>query len=125
MEYKENHSSASVYLKLALKNPFPDCINVSKDTPVSIVIWTTTPWTLPANQAVCFSPDEHYCLVQSKAHDGQYMLIASQLRTTLEQLWSTQLDVINEFPGIFHLFLYFYLRIKINQRLYYCRFRLN
>ena len=32
--------------------------------PVSLVIWTTTPWTLPANQAVAVHPDFNYCVVQ-------------------------------------------------------------
>ncbi|AAZ97810.1 isoleucyl-tRNA synthetase, class Ia [Thiobacillus denitrificans ATCC 25259] len=35
------------------------------DTPVQIVIWTTTPWTLPANQAVALHPDFPYTLVRT------------------------------------------------------------
>ena len=31
------------------------------DAPVSVVIWTTTPWTLPANQAVCLHPELDIC----------------------------------------------------------------
>ncbi len=37
--------------------------------PISVVIWTTTPWTLPANQAVSLNPDLDYALVQC---DGDY-----------------------------------------------------
>ncbi len=36
--------------------------------PMSVVIWTTTPWTLPANQAVALNPELEYALVQT---DGQ------------------------------------------------------
>ncbi|MCC2605477.1 isoleucine--tRNA ligase [Planctobacterium marinum] len=47
---------------------------------VSVVIWTTTPWTLPANQAVCVSPKLEYELVQMEK-DGvkQRLLLASDL----------------------------------------------
>ncbi len=39
--------------------PFPSDVER-----VSVVIWTTTPWTLPANQAVCLHPDIDYAFVQ-------------------------------------------------------------
>ncbi len=35
------------------------------DAPVQVVIWTTTPWTLPANQAVALHPDFQYALVRT------------------------------------------------------------
>jgi isoleucyl-tRNA synthetase len=37
--------------------------------PISVVIWTTTPWTLPANQAVALNPELDYVVVEV---DGQY-----------------------------------------------------
>ncbi len=40
------------------------------DGPLSVVIWTTTPWTLPANQAVALNPGLDYAVVQC-APDGQ------------------------------------------------------
>ena len=87
---------------MALRNPLPSCLgsHCMKNESVYLVIWTTTPWTLPANQAVCFDPEKSYCLVRSKAHGDQYLVIASELRSTLEQSWSTQLSVLSEFPGI-------------------------
>ena len=40
-------------------------VNLPPDvTSVSVVIWTTTPWTLPANQAVCLHPDIDYAFVR-------------------------------------------------------------
>ncbi len=49
--------------------------------PVSIVIWTTTPWTLPANHAVALHADFDYALVQSERGDGvpERLLIADTL----------------------------------------------
>ncbi|BAP55676.1 isoleucyl-tRNA synthetase [Thioploca ingrica] len=54
--------------------------------PLSIVIWTTTPWTLPANQAVALHPNLEYSVVQCQ--EGQYgterLIIAEALlRDTL------------------------------------------
>jgi isoleucyl-tRNA synthetase len=47
---------------------------------VSVVIWTTTPWTLPANRAVCVSPKLEYTLVQVEQEgDPQRLVIASDL----------------------------------------------
>lgn len=48
--------------------------------PVSVVIWTTTPWTLPANRAVCVSPKLEYTLVQAEGENGkERLIIASDL----------------------------------------------
>ncbi|KAA6186657.1 isoleucine--tRNA ligase [Thiohalocapsa marina] len=40
------------------------------DGPMSVVIWTTTPWTLPANQAVALNPELEYALVQTGLQTG-------------------------------------------------------
>jgi isoleucyl-tRNA synthetase len=45
--------------------------------PLSVVIWTTTPWTLPANLAIAVHPDLEYVEVR---HDGRSFLVASALR---------------------------------------------
>ncbi len=50
--------------------------------PVSIVIWTTTPWTLPANQAVAVNPDFEYAVVQCDgvgSHVAERLIIAQDL----------------------------------------------
>ena len=54
------------------------------DLPVSVVIWTTTPWTLPANQAVVLHPDFDYVLV-SVEHEQELLLIADDLHETALQ----------------------------------------
>ena len=48
----------------------------SVDRPVFVVIWTTTPWTLPANQAVSLNPDEDYVVMDTGA---EYLLLAESL----------------------------------------------
>ena len=54
------------------------------DLPVSVVIWTTTPWTLPANQAVALAKDLEYSLVKLDAGNGsELVLLASDLVETV------------------------------------------
>ncbi|MEP7214584.1 MAG: isoleucine--tRNA ligase, partial [Acidobacteriota bacterium] len=67
VEYKE-HTSPSVYVKFPLKSA-PEMIDpalAGKD--VFVVIWTTTPWTLPANLGIAVNPDFDYSAIQSKSN---------------------------------------------------------
>src|SRR5690242_3061060 len=80
VEY-EDHTSPSIYVKFpvaggsaAVAARFPGLKLPSDVTAVSIVIWTTTPWTLPANQAVCLHADIDYAFVQV----GSEVLILAQ-----------------------------------------------
>ena len=47
-----------------------------------VLIWTTTPWTLPANVAVSFGPDLDYCFVKV---DGAYLLFAHEMVETVAE----------------------------------------
>jgi isoleucyl-tRNA synthetase len=46
--------------------------------PLSVVIWTTTPWTLPANQAVALNPGLEYLVVQVETDRGQERLLVAE-----------------------------------------------
>ena len=62
VEYND-HTSYSVYVKF----PFPEATKIDAalaGRQVSIVIWTTTPWTLPANLAISFNPGFEYSAVE-------------------------------------------------------------
>jgi len=48
------------------------------DGPLSVVIWTTTPWTLPANQAVALNPTLDYVVVQADGPRGQGRLMVAE-----------------------------------------------
>ena len=53
---------------------------------ISIVIWTTTPWTLPANQAVSVHPNFEYVLVQCQTKNGsRRLLLAKELHVSVMQ----------------------------------------
>ncbi len=70
VEY-DDHTSPSIYVRFpvvssptVLSRRFPGVSFSSGVRSVSVVIWTTTPWTLPANQAVCLHADIQYAFVQ-------------------------------------------------------------
>ena len=48
------------------------------DGPMSVVIWTTTPWTLPANQAVALNPELDYVVVQTEETPGRERLVLAE-----------------------------------------------
>jgi len=64
VEYKDKTSS-SIYARLAVENP-PQ--SLSQGRPLFLAVWTTTPWTLPANRAAAVKTDENYRLI--KTADG-------------------------------------------------------
>jgi len=62
-----------------------------------IVIWTTTPWTLPANQAVALHPDFEYSLIKSQ---GKYIVLAAELTVSvLERMDVTDYSEIGKCKG--------------------------
>ena len=63
VEYKD-HTSPSVYVKFALTSSPEDLHPKLANRKVYVLIWTTTPWTLPANLAVCFHPHFEYSFVE-------------------------------------------------------------
>ena len=71
------HTSTSIYVK------FPVISDISKIYPeltgkkVFIVIWTTTPWTIPANLAVAIHPDVDYVAVETE--QGDVLIMAEKL----------------------------------------------
>ncbi|MFK8069060.1 MAG: isoleucine--tRNA ligase, partial [Gammaproteobacteria bacterium] len=77
VEY-EDKTSPAIYVAFQVE----DLAELSKhfdqkfETPVSVVIWTTTPWTLPANQAVALNAELEYSVVE---YDGKRILIGTAL----------------------------------------------
>ncbi len=61
--------------------------------PVSVVIWTTTPWTLPANQAVALNPNLEYAVVQCDGvgdHVPERLVIAEALLADAMNRWDVE-----------------------------------
>ena len=71
------------------------------DVPVGVPIWTTTPWTLPANQAVALGPELDYVLVEATLGAGrQRLVLAVDLaETALRRYGATDARQIARFAG--------------------------
>jgi isoleucyl-tRNA synthetase len=101
LEYNPAHCSTAVTVRLLMQR-VPDAIRSfipPHKASVFSLIWTTTPWTLPVNQAVCFNPDRSYSLVSVDGHDGEVYIVASELVETLQQKLGRRVDIITTFPG--------------------------
>lgn len=68
---------------------------------ISVVIWTTTPWTLPANQAVSVHPDHDYVLLQLQNSDGKQRIIlaAALVDSLLTRTGIESSEVLHTFTG--------------------------
>ena len=76
VEYQDKISPAiDVRFKALDQDDFAAKMNASGEGPINVVIWTTTPWTLPANRAVSLHPDLDYVLVQLDAGAGTERLL--------------------------------------------------
>ncbi len=79
IEY-ENHVSDSIYVKFPLIDPGA-VESLSGMDRVALVIWTTTPWTIPANLGVCLNPELDYVVLLL---DGEHFVVA---RGLVESFW--------------------------------------
>jgi isoleucyl-tRNA synthetase len=106
VEY-EQHTSPSVYVRYALTSD-PAAIDASlAGKSLSTIIWTTTPWTLPASQAVAFNPHMEYVALNC---EGGIYLIAEELLSSVvvhcnlisgtnSAEPASQADILARFPG--------------------------
>ncbi len=74
IEYKD-HVSPSIWVKFPVPPAEAAKFGLPTDQPLFIVIWTTTPWTLPANLAIAVNPAEPYRLVRLVFEDGRQELV--------------------------------------------------
>jgi len=97
IEY-EMHTSPSIYVRYALTSD-PAAIDPAlAGLPVYTIIWTTTPWTLPASLAVAFNPELDY--VALKNTDGNVYIVAEALAAqTREACNLTEVKEIARFKG--------------------------
>ena len=65
--------------------------------PVVIPIWTTTPWTLPANEAVALNPDLEYVLIQTKTE--RLLIAETLLKACLKRYQITEYQRLGEATG--------------------------
>jgi isoleucyl-tRNA synthetase len=96
IEY-EDHSSPSIWVRFALTSD-PAAINPAlAGRKVYGVIWTTTPWTIPANVGIAYHPKFEYVAVE--VGDAVYIVALELLEITANKLGWENFKTLAAFPG--------------------------
>ena len=102
VEY-ENHTSPTVWVRYQLQSdprtidPALADARIHGNKPVYTIIWTTTPWTLPASMAVAFHPTEAY--VALEAPDAIYIVAEKLAKDVAEKCGFPDAKAVAHFPG--------------------------
>ncbi|CAJ0749522.1 7325_t:CDS:10 [Entrophospora sp. SA101] len=107
LEYNENHISNSVYVNFPISSELDLNFNPSlKNNKISIIIWTTTPWTLPANQAVAINPKIEYSIVSTRkdndinlSPDQNLYIVATKRINDLQKIFESEFKIYQTFEG--------------------------
>ena len=96
VEYAD-HTSPSIYVKFPYVDELPDELSALAGKKLSFVIWTTTPWTIPANLGVCLNPNLDYVAVEV---NGEALVFAEGLcEKVLKDLEITDYRILANFKG--------------------------
>lgn len=96
IEYHD-HTSPSIYVKFPVKDDIKDLVDSDGET-ISVVIWTTTPWTLPANLGVCLHPDFIYAAVKTQ-NQGILIMAKELVKNVMDQFGIADYSIIAELSG--------------------------
>jgi len=96
VEY-EDHTSPSITVKFAALSDFSEKFPALKGKKVFVLIWTTTPWTIPANLAIAFHPDFIY--VAAEVDNEVWILAEALLETVMAQAGKKHYRILEKFPG--------------------------
>ncbi|KAL8484972.1 hypothetical protein ACS0TY_027326 [Phlomoides rotata] len=122
LEYPEGHVSKSIYAIFRLVSTPSSCKMLDEFMPnVGLAIWTTTPWTVPANAAVAVNSKLQYAVVEVRSNSEDttaspvnkekrlgnvlkengnlYLVVALDLVLTLEAKWGLKLVVKTTLTG--------------------------
>jgi isoleucyl-tRNA synthetase len=105
VEYQDK-SSLAIYVRFPVCDPqallsrMQHAGDPTAGRPCSVVIWTTTPWTLPANEAVALNPEFRYVLFQvDGAASSEYLLLADDLLKDATDRWGVSGRVVADCTG--------------------------
>lgn len=94
--YKDR-TSPSIYVKFPMISDLSQRYPALKNKKVSVIIWTTTPWTLPANLAIAFHPDYEYSAFEAQ---NEVFIVAKRLVPIVsEVLGFKDYKILATFPG--------------------------
>ncbi|KAK6200234.1 isoleucine-tRNA ligase [Scheffersomyces amazonensis] len=94
LEYNSQHKSTAIYVKFPLVNvPSHLVARLPQHTNLKLLIWTSTPWTIPANKAVCVNESLEYTVIASDS--GEWLVVAQPLAEEVLRLNTnyTQVDI--------------------------------
>ncbi len=97
VEY-EDHRSRSIYVKYPLLTDPARLDPQLAGRKISVIIWTTTPWTLPASMAVAFHPEFEYVVVTDGGSEA-YLLESRRREPTLHEAGLKAPTVLARLPG--------------------------
>lgn len=95
IEYKDI-KSPSVYVKMKAGQDVLDKLGLTED--LFLVIWTTTPWTLPANVGICLNPEFEYGVY--KTNRGNFVFAKDLAENVAKEIGIETCELIKEFKGI-------------------------
>ena len=100
VDYKELRTE-HVYVTFPFEDAPSDLEAAAGDRELSVVIWTTTPWTLPANQAIALNPTLNYQLVgfESGGRDQAVVVAEGRRDAMFEDCDIDEFEVLAEFAG--------------------------
>ena len=99
LEYPDGHTSQSIYVGLEVVGVGAGMGEEKREAVAGakIAVWTTTPWTIPANLAVGVNEALVYAVVETEG--GERLVIAEELKETLEGKFGTTLKTVVTFTG--------------------------
>jgi len=109
LEYPDGHTSRSIYVAFPMVSLSESAAALQPYlSGLGVAIWTTTPWTIPANLAVAVNPALTYAVVEVAGHEQdivdaewhcRYLIVAKDLVERLSQTLGKSLTVKAELPG--------------------------
>jgi isoleucyl-tRNA synthetase len=79
-----------------IQNEHTTNVTIDANKPLNLVVWTTTPWTLPLNRAVFVHPKATYAVLE---HEGRYLVVGSSLVDKFCTVTGIAHNVIAEIPS--------------------------
>jgi len=92
-----DHRSPSIYVKFQVKDDIADIDPALSGDKLFVIIWTTTPWTLPANLAIAFHPDFVYAAVRTG--EETWILAKDLVEKVMEEVGIGDYTILAEFSA--------------------------
>lgn len=91
------HRSPSIFVKFPMVSEIGNLSSSLKGKEVSVIIWTTTPWTIPANLAIALHPDYHYAAVC--VGEEVYICAEDLASIVMDTIGIKQFQILETFAG--------------------------